>query len=173
MAAVKQVMTNYTGHSVWTGLELINSSASINDSNSWGYYYRNGTFFSQTYLPWASGQPTTSPDRKRALYSPSINGTFNAPETNNAYYYTCEYEEALKHPVTDLEQKCVALPGSLFAWFVNDVCYTVHRENKSYSDAKLSCNDLSGYNGHLAHVSTMGELWIADGMRSVSCILIR
>uniref|UniRef100_A0A914X024 C-type lectin domain-containing protein n=1 Tax=Plectus sambesii TaxID=2011161 RepID=A0A914X024_9BILA len=140
-AAVLQAATTNAGYdSYWLGLELINSSAPTNASTRYGNYYRNGTFVIPTYFPWGPSQPV-----------------------NNALY---NKEEALKQPVTDLEQKCVNLKNSsVFTLFVTDVCYVVQPAvTKFYNDAKVSCNALNGYNGHLAHVRTMSELWVADAV---------
>uniref|UniRef100_A0A914UWL9 C-type lectin domain-containing protein n=1 Tax=Plectus sambesii TaxID=2011161 RepID=A0A914UWL9_9BILA len=169
---VHQMITNYVAFTIycaWTGLELLNSSASHTDSSNWGYYYRNGTFFSQTYLPWLSGHPSTNLDYNRAMYCKNEDRLFSY-QGSNLYSYVCEYEEAQKQPVSNLEQKCVNLmSGSVFTSFVNDVCYVLQSAvSKNYNDAKGSCNALSGYNGHLAHLRTVEKLWIAEALRLVA-----
>uniref|UniRef100_A0A914WV93 C-type lectin domain-containing protein n=1 Tax=Plectus sambesii TaxID=2011161 RepID=A0A914WV93_9BILA len=172
MAAVKQLITSYSSTitDVWTGLEIINSSGARSDINNWGYFYRNGTFVSPTYLPWSPSQPVNTASYFRGAYRLSGGGIINTQESS-FMNPVCEYEEGMKQPVSDLEQKCVNLPSSSF---VDDVCFRVYFiDQKNYNDAKVSCNDLSGYNGHLAHVRSMGELWVADAIRSVSYMLIR
>uniref|UniRef100_A0A914XJN6 C-type lectin domain-containing protein n=1 Tax=Plectus sambesii TaxID=2011161 RepID=A0A914XJN6_9BILA len=155
----------YTDH-VWTGLEPINSSAALTDKNNWGYYYRNGTVVVPAYQqPWKAGNPSGS---NRGFFTPNGVGVATSPETSSCFYI-CEYEEELKQPVTDLEQKCFNLmSGSVLTSFVSDVCYVLNTVTKNYNDAKVSCNALSGYYGHLAHIRTMEELWIADALRSAS-----
>uniref|UniRef100_A0A914V2W7 C-type lectin domain-containing protein n=1 Tax=Plectus sambesii TaxID=2011161 RepID=A0A914V2W7_9BILA len=158
---------------MWTGLEPINSSAALNDKNNWAHYFRNGTFVSPTYRPWQSGQPTTNTANNRVYYDPYYDTISNIAE-NVAYFYICEYEEALKQPVTDLEKKCVNLTSSsVFTSFVNDVCYVLQPAvAKFYNDAKVACNALNGYDGHLAYVRTMEELWIAEALRAAANVFI-
>uniref|UniRef100_A0A914WYV0 Uncharacterized protein n=1 Tax=Plectus sambesii TaxID=2011161 RepID=A0A914WYV0_9BILA len=168
-ATARELTTTYffANVRVYTGLEPINSSAALTDKNNWGYYYRNGTVVVPAYQqPWAAAHPSTT---NRAYYTPS--GDYIATQAENyAYYFLCEYEEALKQPVTDLEEKCANLTSaSVFTLFVNDVCYVVQPAvTKNYNDAKVACNALSGCNGQLAHVRTMSELWIADAVRSAA-----
>uniref|UniRef100_A0A914X342 Apple domain-containing protein n=1 Tax=Plectus sambesii TaxID=2011161 RepID=A0A914X342_9BILA len=58
------------------------------------------------------------------------------------------------------------MSGSVLTSFVNDLCYVLQPAvSKSYNDAKVSCNAISGYNGHLAHIRSMNELWIAEAFR--------
>uniref|UniRef100_A0A914UIC0 C-type lectin domain-containing protein n=1 Tax=Plectus sambesii TaxID=2011161 RepID=A0A914UIC0_9BILA len=161
LAAVKQLISTYGTSTdyIWTGMEPINASAAVT-ANNWANYYRNGTSVSPTYLPWAPSNPAAI---NRAYYQPSSDRIF-AQSGYPTYYYICEYEEALKQPVTDLEKRCVNLTSPLVASFVNDDCYVLHPETKYYSDAKVACNDLSGYNGHLAHPRTMGDLRVANGL---------
>uniref|UniRef100_A0A914WMK4 C-type lectin domain-containing protein n=1 Tax=Plectus sambesii TaxID=2011161 RepID=A0A914WMK4_9BILA len=168
-AAVKQLMNSYSSTitNVWTGMELINSSVSTNVNTNWGNYYRNGTFVSPTYLSWAPNQPSPYTSMNRVLYYSTTDGMFTAA-ASKTYPFVCEYEEALKQPVTDLETKCVALTSPLYPWFVDDVCYLLHDSDKNFPDAKVGCNALNGYNGHLAHVRTINELWVAEALRSVA-----
>uniref|UniRef100_A0A914WDU3 C-type lectin domain-containing protein n=1 Tax=Plectus sambesii TaxID=2011161 RepID=A0A914WDU3_9BILA len=174
-AATRQLISTYPYSTawIWTGLEPKNSSAALNDNNNWGYYFRNGTFVSPTYRPWQSGQPAANTANNRVYYDPQYDTISNRAE-NVAYFYICEYEEALKLPVTDLEKKCVNLTSSsVLTSFVNDVCYVLQPAvTKFYSDAKVACNALNGYDGHLAHVRTMEELWIAEALRSAANVLI-
>uniref|UniRef100_A0A914VZN8 C-type lectin domain-containing protein n=1 Tax=Plectus sambesii TaxID=2011161 RepID=A0A914VZN8_9BILA len=173
-AVVKQAMNNYIPAgttTVWTGLQLKNSSAVTTDINNWGSYYRNGTSVTPTYLPWQSGQPSTAATNNRAYYGSAGDGIVNAAETGT-YPYVCEYEEALKQPVTDLEKKCANLTSSFKTLFVNDICFVMHPETKYYSDAKVACNDISGYNGHLAHARTMGDLWVVNALVLVSPLTV-
>uniref|UniRef100_A0A914VIE8 C-type lectin domain-containing protein n=1 Tax=Plectus sambesii TaxID=2011161 RepID=A0A914VIE8_9BILA len=171
-AAVLQAVTTYTGYgSYWLGLETINSSTSTTVSTNYGNYYRNGTVVIPTYFPWGPNQPVNGASYKKGSYNKSTNAIYNIPATEQSSNI-CEYEEALKQPVTDLERKCVNLTSSFRTLFVNDVCYVAHFTFKNYNDAKVACNALSGYNGHLAHVRTMSELWAADAVlkgASVTC----
>uniref|UniRef100_A0A914UP99 C-type lectin domain-containing protein n=1 Tax=Plectus sambesii TaxID=2011161 RepID=A0A914UP99_9BILA len=165
-AAVKQLMSSYTVRVVqcaYTGLELLNPAVATTISTNWGYYYRDGIYASTTYLPWLSSHPSTNSNQNRASYCFANDGLVSRPESS-LDSYICEYEEALKQPVTDLEQKCVNLTSSLYTSFVNGVCYVMHNESKNYNDAKIACNDISGHKGHLSHVRTMGELWVADAL---------
>uniref|UniRef100_A0A914VK93 C-type lectin domain-containing protein n=1 Tax=Plectus sambesii TaxID=2011161 RepID=A0A914VK93_9BILA len=170
---LKQLMTTYNSTAIniaWTGLELLNSSTATNDSNNWGYYYRNGTYFSQTYIPWAATEPRAESNRSRGYYI-SNTDRMHTTSLDQVAYIACEYEEALKQPVTDLEEKCVNLTSSFKTLFVSDVCYVLNTVNKNYNSAKVACNNLSGYKGHLAHVRTMGELWIAETLRAAANVL--
>uniref|UniRef100_A0A914X379 C-type lectin domain-containing protein n=1 Tax=Plectus sambesii TaxID=2011161 RepID=A0A914X379_9BILA len=170
MAAIEQLITSYNDSIpyVWTGLEVINSSISPANNTNWGYFYRKGIFDSPTYLPWGPGNPSASSTYNRTLYKKPDNELYSGPSTT-ANSYVCEYEEALKQPVSNLEQKCANLTSSsVLTLFVNDVCYVLNPVNKNYNDAKVSCNALSGYNGHLAHIRTMGELWVAEALRAAA-----
>uniref|UniRef100_A0A914XSA4 C-type lectin domain-containing protein n=1 Tax=Plectus sambesii TaxID=2011161 RepID=A0A914XSA4_9BILA len=164
-AVTKQLISTYSLATdyIWTGSETINSSAALTDKNNWAHYYRDGTFVSGTNLPWATGYPSTN---NRAFYRSTDDRIFPQAEASTSFYI-CEYEEALKQPVTDLEQKCVNLKNSsVLTSFVNDACYVLQPAvTKNYNDSKVSCNALSGYNGHLAHIRTMEELWIAEAFR--------
>uniref|UniRef100_A0A914WDQ0 C-type lectin domain-containing protein n=1 Tax=Plectus sambesii TaxID=2011161 RepID=A0A914WDQ0_9BILA len=168
-AAVKQLMNSYSSTitNVWTAMELINSSVSTNVNTNWGNYYRNGTFVSPTYLSWAPNQPSTYISMNRVLYNSTIDKMFSAAGSNS-YPFVCEYEEALKQLVTDLETKCVALTNPLYPWFVDDICYLMHDKDMNYTDAKVGCNALNGYNGHLAHVRSINELWVTEALRNVA-----
>uniref|UniRef100_A0A914XR19 C-type lectin domain-containing protein n=1 Tax=Plectus sambesii TaxID=2011161 RepID=A0A914XR19_9BILA len=172
-AVTRELISTYSLYTdyVWTGLEPINSSAALTDKNNWGYYYRNGTVVVPAYQqPWKAGQPSGS---NRAFFTPN-GGVLSTAAEAGSTFYMCEYEEALKQPVTDLEQKCVNLmSSSVLTWFVNDVCYVLQTAvSKNYNDAKVACTALNGYDGHLAHVRTMEELWIAEALRLVRCTLI-
>uniref|UniRef100_A0A914WLP9 C-type lectin domain-containing protein n=1 Tax=Plectus sambesii TaxID=2011161 RepID=A0A914WLP9_9BILA len=84
-AAVKQAMTNYPNTTIpyiWTGLELINSSAAFPDSNNWGHYYRDGTFVTPTYLPWNTGQPITYVTYNRVIRYDYNNNYYNNNDHN-------------------------------------------------------------------------------------------
>uniref|UniRef100_A0A914WVP5 Apple domain-containing protein n=1 Tax=Plectus sambesii TaxID=2011161 RepID=A0A914WVP5_9BILA len=161
-AVTKELISTYSPSTiyVWTGLEPINSSAALTDKNNWAHYYRDGTFVSAANLSWASGDPATN---KRVVHRPTDDVFITQVESNN-FYYICEYEEALKQPVTDLEKKCFNLTSSFKTLFVNDACYVVHTETKTYNDSKVSCKDISGYNGYLPYPRTMSELWIASAV---------
>uniref|UniRef100_A0A914X4C3 C-type lectin domain-containing protein n=1 Tax=Plectus sambesii TaxID=2011161 RepID=A0A914X4C3_9BILA len=167
-AVTKELISTYSNANdkIFTGLEPINESAALNDQNNWAHYYRDGTFVSATNLPWAPGQPSTN---NRVYYQPSSDKIFTQAEPTTSFYI-CEYEEALKQPVTDLEQKCFNLMiGSDFTWFVNDVCYVLQAAvSKTYNNAKVSCNAFSGYYGHLTHIRTMEEVWMADALRTAT-----
>uniref|UniRef100_A0A914WMR9 C-type lectin domain-containing protein n=1 Tax=Plectus sambesii TaxID=2011161 RepID=A0A914WMR9_9BILA len=171
-ATAKELISNYSSadDKVYTGLEPINSSAPFTDQNNWGHYYRDGTFVSATNLPWAPSQPTTNTAYNRVYYQPSSDKIYTLAETTT-YFCICEFEEALKQPVTDLEQKCSNFKTgpNTFTSFVNDVCYVIQiGVTKNYNDAKVSCNAFSGYYGRLAHIRTMSDLWIADTIRSAA-----
>uniref|UniRef100_A0A914USY8 C-type lectin domain-containing protein n=1 Tax=Plectus sambesii TaxID=2011161 RepID=A0A914USY8_9BILA len=169
-AAVLELANTYTGapgDCYWMGMELINASVATNTSTNWGNYYRNGTFVTPTYFAWDSGQPSTSTGYNRVAYCKTANKLYSR-SPGDSYSSLCEYEEAMKQPVTDLEQKCAALGSSFQISFVDGICYVLHPETKSYNDAKIACNDLSGYIGHLAHVSTLGQLYIASILRSAA-----
>uniref|UniRef100_A0A914VYY0 C-type lectin domain-containing protein n=1 Tax=Plectus sambesii TaxID=2011161 RepID=A0A914VYY0_9BILA len=169
-AAVKQLMTKSGASSsscAFTAMELVNSSVSPTLTTNWANYYRDGTFVSLSYLPWSPSQPSTSTANKRAMYCNYDDGIHTCG-TNDAKYYVCEYEEALWQPVTDLEQKCVALASSLNPSFINGVCYALRTTYSNYNNAKKLCKDINGYDGHLAHVRTISELWVAEAFRTAS-----
>uniref|UniRef100_A0A914XPN4 C-type lectin domain-containing protein n=1 Tax=Plectus sambesii TaxID=2011161 RepID=A0A914XPN4_9BILA len=166
-ATILQAANTYTGSPnscYWLGLELINSSTSTAVSTNYGDFYRNGTVVVPTYFSWNPGQPENNAAYTVGSYCRSTNANYNVPRTN-VYSNICEYEEELKQPVTDLEQKCVNLTSSFKTLFLNGVCYVLDPATKNYNDAKVSCNTLSGYNGHLAHVRSISELYVAETLR--------
>uniref|UniRef100_A0A914XRH3 C-type lectin domain-containing protein n=1 Tax=Plectus sambesii TaxID=2011161 RepID=A0A914XRH3_9BILA len=150
----------------WTGMELMNQSVAMSNNNNWGNYYRNGTFVITTYLPWEPLFSLGSSTNNRVAFLPLTGNIYTSADGNRPT--VCEYEEALKQPVTDLEQNCVNLTSSFFTSFVNGICYVMHPETKTYNNAKMACNDLSDHKGHLVHVRTIGELWVADALRAAA-----
>jgi hypothetical protein len=77
-------------------------------------------------------------------------------------------EEGNYHPVTPLEILCNGL--SLYHIFVNNKCYTLHPELKTYLAAKSSCTDLHGISGYLAQPRNSYDLNILDNLLLASCL---
>jgi hypothetical protein len=71
-------------------------------------------------------------------------------------------EEGNYHSVTQLEKLCNGT--SLTHIFVNNKCYTLHPELKTYLAAKSSCNDFQGISGYLAQPRNSSDLGILDNL---------
>jgi hypothetical protein len=77
-------------------------------------------------------------------------------------------EEGNYHSVTPLEQLCNAITFAHI--FVNNKCFTLHPELKTYLSAKSSCTDLPGISGYLAQPRNSSDLSILDNLLLASCL---
>jgi hypothetical protein len=98
------------------------------------------------------------------------NGTFEPPCISLYKYYKFPSqfsEEQYAHSVTPLEQMCNATNFTHI--FVNNKCYTMHTELKTYLAAKSSCNDFPGISGYLAQPRNSSDLNILNNLLMASC----
>lgn len=68
--------------------------------------------------------------------------------------------------VTDLETSCAAI--NKLSVYANGHCYTISSTTMNYNDAKLSCNDVDGINGHLIHPKDPSQIEIIRQFMNVS-----
>uniref|UniRef100_A0A914VYV7 Uncharacterized protein n=1 Tax=Plectus sambesii TaxID=2011161 RepID=A0A914VYV7_9BILA len=148
---------------VWTSFEQYDANGARNAG--WGFAERDGTVTPASYVPWGwnggGWEPVGPTSHTRAPYAPYYFGLNDAPgEGMGNMPFICEYEEANKHIVTNLEKSCAAL--NRYHTYANKKCYVMHAELLAYSAAKVACTDVLNYNGHLVHPRSNEQLNILN-----------
>uniref|UniRef100_A0A914UJX2 C-type lectin domain-containing protein n=1 Tax=Plectus sambesii TaxID=2011161 RepID=A0A914UJX2_9BILA len=152
----------------WIGVE----QPDWNSANNVGWYYTTPMDDNSpaTYVKWKSGEPNggwTANDENNVVLVLAVRSYEDWP-LFAAHPYLCQYEESRKRPMTDLEQKCASVNSSFTHAFFNGNCYVFHPQTTPYYVAKLSCNDLAGYDGHLAFLKSVNDKNMAESLMRAS-----
>uniref|UniRef100_A0A914VMG4 C-type lectin domain-containing protein n=1 Tax=Plectus sambesii TaxID=2011161 RepID=A0A914VMG4_9BILA len=154
----------------WVGLEQTNvSAADTQQLGSWFYSTPQESDEMATFLPWHQGEPNNGATGQYADYSLNNHGLRDDPATA-ANGFICEYESS-RPMTTDLERLCnsTGVDADLLNVATPDGhCYIMHTTMVFADVAKLSCNALPGYNGHLVHIRSESQIGIVESLMSAN-----
>uniref|UniRef100_A0A914XGS8 C-type lectin domain-containing protein n=1 Tax=Plectus sambesii TaxID=2011161 RepID=A0A914XGS8_9BILA len=73
----------------------------------------------------------------------------------------------LIYSATDLQNQC-NIPLSVY---YGTSCLILHTELKRYNTAKIACNDILGYSGHLVHIRSLDYQPVIESLMNASSVL--